>query len=117
MNQQTSAIILLILIMLLLLAIAYFGTGILVKRATRAVIKTFRDNQALTPENARALEEMGFKGRSFLQFKAFRDYKPAALQFLMRHNVIQATEEGKFYLSEEVLYQTGIEQNLQGRKG
>ena len=116
MSPTTNAVILLILILLLLLAIAYFGTGILVRRATRAVIRMFRDNQALTPEKALTMLELGFKGRSILQFKALRDYKPAALQFLMKNNIILVTEEGKFYLSEETLYQTGIEQHISGRK-
>jgi hypothetical protein len=115
-NQQTSAIIILILFIILLLVIAYFGTGILVRRATRSVINTFRDNGATSPEKALTLDQMGIKGRSLLQFKAFRDYRPAALQFLMRNNIVQATEDGRFYLSEEVLYQSGIEQNIGGQK-
>jgi len=38
----------------------------------------------------------------------FRDYKPAALQGLIRVEIVQVTEEGKVYLSEEKLKTTKL---------
>lgn len=116
MNESTSAIIILILIMLLLLAGAYFGTGFLVRRALRTVIKTFRDKMALTPDTAMTIEELGLQARSFFQFRGLRDYKPSALQFLIKQNIVQSTEEGKLFLSEQALLQSDIEQRI-GRSG
>jgi hypothetical protein len=109
MSESTRALILLILIIILLLVLAFYGQGLMMKRALRSVIKLLRDHQALTPESAKYLDEIGMKRKSFLQLKAFRDYKPAAIQFLQRQEIILITEEGRIYLSEEKLYQTGIE--------
>ena len=61
----------------------------------------FRQNNAVGPKNARTLEELGLKPKGILESMGRRDYKPRALQFLISVNIIQMTEEGKFYLSEE----------------
>jgi hypothetical protein len=113
MDESTRAIILLVLIMLLLIALAFLGSTFLMRRAIKAVIKMFRDKEAYTPETAKTEEELGFKRRSFIQFKAMRDYKPTALQFLLRSNIVQMTDEGKFYISEEALSQTRLGQQQQ----
>lgn len=114
MNDSTSAVIILILFMLLLLAIAYFGTSIMVKRAMKAVIKRFRDYQALSPEKAMTVQDLGLQSRSFFQFRGLRDYKPSALQFLMKNEIVLATEDGKLFLSEQALLQSDIEQRIGG---
>lgn len=109
MSQTTSAIILIILAMLLLLVIAFVASNFLMKRAIRDVLKMFRTGQATSPETAKFQDELGFKRRSLIQFNALRDYKPTALQLLLRHNVIQTTDDGRVYLSEETLSTTNIE--------
>jgi hypothetical protein len=38
-----------------------------------------------------------------------RDYKPQALDALMQMGVVKVTEDGKLYLSEEKLAETGFE--------
>ena len=80
----------------------------MMKKAMITVIKTFRDKNALNPENARTEEELGFRTRQFLNIAIIRDYKPIVFQFLMRKDIIRLTEEGKFYLSEEALFQSGL---------
>lgn len=99
----------LVLIMLVLILIAFVASNFLMKRAIRDVLKMFRTGQAMTPETAKFQDELGFKKRSFIQFKALRDYKPTALQVLIRNNIVQVTEEGRVYLSEETLAGTNIE--------
>ncbi len=116
MSESTRIIIFLILIMILLLALAFLGSNFLMRRAIKAVIKMFRQGEALTPETAKTSEELGFKRKSFLQFKALRDYKPSAMNILMRADIIQTTEDGRLFLSEDRLMQTNLEQKLSGQK-
>jgi hypothetical protein len=115
-TESTRVIVVLILAMVLLLALAFLGSNFLMRRAIKAVIKMFRQGQALTPETAKTSEELGFKRKSFLQFKAMRDYKPSAMNILMRADVIQTTEDGRLFLSEERLMQTNVEQKLGGQR-
>ncbi len=95
--------------MIFLIFVAFVASNFLMKRAIRDVLKMFRAGQAFTPETAKFQDELGFKRRSFIQFKALRDYKPTALQILIRNNIVQVTEEGKVYLSEEALLATNLE--------
>jgi hypothetical protein len=86
------------------------------KRALKSVIKSFRDFQALTPETAKMAFDLGFKRRGLLQIRGFRDYKPAALQFLQKQDIVLVTEDGRLYLSEQTLLTSGIESRLAGKK-
>lgn len=110
MSESTRAVILLILIIILLLALAFFGSTFLVKRAINTVIKRFKDNDALTPETAKTVADLGLARKGFFQLKAFRDYKPAALDLLIRNNVIQITEDNRLFLSQENLDKTNFGQ-------
>jgi hypothetical protein len=115
-NQSTQAIILIILIFIILIVTALFVTSFLVKRAVRDVINIFRKNQALTPDKAMKIDELGLQARSFLQFRGLRDYKPSALEYLMKNNIVLMTEDQRLYLSEEALFQSNIEQNISGKR-
>lgn len=92
---------------LILLGIAFILVMLVVpqlmmKRAIPKVIQAFRQNNAVGEKHAKLLEEMGLKPKGLLESAGrLRDYKPRALQFLISINVIQATEDGKFYISEE----------------
>jgi len=110
MDESTRAIIMLVLVMLLLIALAFLGSAFLMRRAIKAVIKMFQAQEAFTPETAKTEDELGFKRRSFIQFKAMRDYKPTALQFLMRNNIVQMTDDGRLFISREALAQTKLGQ-------
>jgi hypothetical protein len=111
-SDSTRVLIIFILVILILLAVAFVGSNFMARRAIKSVIKMFRNGQALSLDTAKTSEELGFRPRRMLQLRATRDYKPAAMQFLMKHNVIQATEDGRLYLSEEALSQTNIEHRL-----
>jgi hypothetical protein len=115
-SESTRILIIFILCMLLLLALGFMGQMWMMKRALKSVFKTFRDNNALTPENAKLAVDLGFKRKSFLQVKAFRDYKPTAITMLQRQEIVLMTEDGRIYLSEEALLQSHIEERLMGKK-
>ena len=112
MSQQTSSLIILVLFIILLIALAFVGSTILMKRAFRAVIKMFRDHNALTIETAQWAQDIGLKRKSMLAFGGLRDYKPSVLQFLMKQDIVRTNEEGKVFLSEEALQRSGIETRL-----
>jgi hypothetical protein len=115
--NESNQVFVIIVIIILLLVLAFFGTSYLSKRAIKSVIKSLRDNQALSPATARLPEELGLERKGALQLRSLRDYKPAAIQLLQQHEIIQNTGEGKIYLSEEKLLQSGFENRLYGRGG
>jgi hypothetical protein len=92
----------------LLLLLAFIGSRFLLTRAIKKVVGAFRDNNALTAAKAMSLEDLGLVKRGMLQFEALRDYRPMALQLLIRSNIIQQTKSGHFFLSEETLAQSMI---------
>jgi hypothetical protein len=102
-SESTRALILFILVLILLLAVAFAASNWMMRRAMKKVIKMLRDGQALSSETARTTEQLGFKQRQMLQFKLWRDYTPAALQMLITANIIQSTDDGRLFLSEENL--------------
>ena len=72
------------------------------KRAIPKVIQIFKEHNATSIKNAKTLEEIGIKLPSIMQeLFSRRDYKQYALKGLMTAGVIQMTEDGKVYLSEE----------------
>jgi hypothetical protein len=103
MDESTRAIILIILVLLLFLAIALAISRILLKRALKRVVMMFRDHNALNPASALTPEELGFKSRGFMQMGMLRDYKPMALQILMRGDIVHETGDGRLFLSEDRL--------------
>ena len=98
-----SVIILVLMVVLFLVAIIAIPQW-MVKRAMRQVIGLLREHNATSAENARALDELGFKPRGIMQNALRgRDYKPYAVDIMVRAQVIQITEDGRLYLSEEKL--------------
>ena len=80
-----------------------------IKRAIPQVIKMFMDNNAVGIKNAKTEEELGFKRRGMLEgiFKP-RDFKPHALTALIQAEIIRMTEDGKLYLAEDKLIESGF---------
>ena len=74
------------------------------KRAIKQVIKRFRDREACDPDSAKTIDELGLTPPSFRErLMRFRDYKPAAMNGLVRVGIIQVTGDGRFYLAEDKL--------------
>jgi hypothetical protein len=109
MNNST---VIIIAVMVILIVLAYFFSTYTARRSMRQVIKTLRDNQALTPETAKFPQELGFKKQAMIQMGVLRDHKPAAIQLLTNSGVIKVTDEGKLYLSEADFQRSGIEKRL-----
>jgi hypothetical protein len=107
-NQQTSTFLLIILFAILLLVLAAMGSNYLLKRAMRAVIKALRVHNALTAETAQFAEDVGLKKKGLFQNNGLRDYKPMALDFLRKQEIVITTQEGKVFLSEEALSRTAF---------
>jgi len=101
---------LLIILMVIILGVALFAIPRWrMKRAIPQVIRMFREQNAVGVKNAKTEEELGFKQRSFLEgmFRR-RDFKPHALTALIQAEIIQITEDGKLYLLEEKLIDSGF---------
>jgi len=82
----------------------------LTRRAARQVIKILRKHNATDSKTARTVDELGLQTPGVLQrMGRRRDYKPLALNGLMQAGVIQVTEDGRLYLSEEKLASFGLE--------
>ena len=80
---------------------------LLIARAIPKVIKIFRKNYAVGVKNAKTVEELKLQPKGLVdRMMRPRDYKPRALQFLMHINVVQMTDDGRVYLSEENLART-----------
>ena len=95
---------LLLLLTALVLILIFVLPQILLTRAITSVIRVFRQNKALNPQNAKSLDELGLRPKSMMQ-SIFRgtQYKTTALMALRNSSVIQTTQEGKLYLSEDNL--------------
>jgi len=108
-NEEGTApmqLVLLILIFLVLLVVIPMSLN---KRAIIQVIKRLRQQGALDIESAKTIDELRLNPPTFRErIMRFRDYKPAALQGLIRVGIVQVTEDGKVFLSEEKLKTTKL---------
>ena len=97
-------IVIIIGILLVLVGISLWLSRIFMARAIRSLIGTLREARATTSATARTAEELDLRPRSTLRdFHVLRDYRPYALQILMRAGVVEVTEDGKLFLSQERL--------------
>ena len=100
-----------IIVMVLLAIVSFF---ILprwrLKRATRQVIRSFREHNATSIKNTKTFDELGLSPRGLVDglFRG-RDYKPYAIRMMIKVEILKETEDGKFYLSEDRLYASGFE--------
>lgn len=100
-----------VIFILVLVAIFILGAFVLpqirIRRAIRSVIRIFEHHNAIGVKGAKPIEELGLAPKPMLlRMIKPRDYKAQALQILMRSDIVQTTEDGKFYLSEESLTTT-----------
>ena len=105
MNETVFIIIIVILMGVALFIIPQWR----IKRAIPQVIKMFRDSNAVGIKNAKTQEELGFKQPGTLEVLfTRRNYKRHALNALIQAEIIQMTEDGKLYLTEEKLIKAGF---------
>jgi hypothetical protein len=82
----------------------------LMGRALRQVVRIFRQHNAIDSKTARTIDELGLKPPGvFERMMRRRDYKPQALDALMKAEIIKATGDGRLYLSEDKLADLGLE--------
>ena len=72
------------------------------RKACLFILEDLKRQKALDPDSAVALP---YAKRSALHF-GLRDYRPNALSFLVKHDFIRVTEQGKCYLNEANGYGT-----------
>lgn len=74
------------------------------------MIKIFRQNSALDKKTAKTIDELGLRPRGFMEGMFHgRDFKPYALDALVKAEIIKSTEDGRIYLDEEKLMDSGVE--------
>jgi len=102
-----SDVLFIVLMVILFIVVMLVVPQWMLTRNVPKVIRIFRQQNAVGGKNAKTIEELGLLPKSMFQ-RMFnrRDYKPQALQFLIRTTVVEMTEEGKVYLNEETLMQT-----------
>jgi len=75
------------------------------KKAMPSIVQVFRDHSAVGRDNAKTIAELGlvFNISKSTIVRMFRppDHRLMALASLITADVVQTTEEGKYYLSEE----------------
>ena len=101
------------LFILLLVMLGVLGFWVLprmrVKRAVNQVVAIFEHNNALDVRSARTIDELGLRPPTFLQSMIrMRDFKPYALQVLMKAEVVLQTDGGRLYLSQDRLAATNV---------
>lgn len=102
-----------VLFIILILVIAGLALFVIpqwrLRRAIPQVIQIFREHNAISVKNAKTIDELGLRPRTFMEgmFRG-RDYKPYALRALIKAEIIQMTEDGRLYLSEDKLISSGL---------
>jgi hypothetical protein len=72
-------------------------------------VAIFEHNNALDVRSARTIDELGLKPPTCLEgMMRMRDFKPYALQILMKAEVVSQTDGGRLYLSQDRLAATNL---------
>jgi len=108
---MSNVLIIVVLIILMILALFVIPQW-RVSRSIREVIRIFRAQNAVSSKTARTIDELGLRPRGIMEgMLRGRDYKPHALQSMIKAEIIQVTEDGKLYLSEDKLLTSGLERS------
>jgi hypothetical protein len=87
----------------LFLLAAFVVQGFMFRRAAFKVIRIFRDNHSFCSEGYKTIDELGLRAKSFMERMfhfGLRDYKPHALQALIKAEIVRRTSDGKVCLLE-----------------
>ena len=107
MSMIVTDILFIVIIIIAFILAFIFIPQLMLMRNVPKVIRIFRKQNAVGENNAKTIEELKLQPKSMFQrMLSRRDYKPQALQFLLRTTVIKMTEDGKVYLNEDNLYRT-----------
>lgn len=107
------ATLIVVIIIIVGLAVGLLAPQLLLRRAASQVIKIFLKQNIANPQSARMPEELNLQQQSYVQrMVSLRDYKPAALDMLVKAGIIISMEDGKLYLSEQELMNTSLGRRL-----
>jgi len=108
---DTNALFILILVILALLGF-FVLPRMRMKRAVSQVVAIFERNNALDLRSAKTIDELGLRPPTFLEgMMRMRDFKPYALQILMKADVVRHTDGGRLYLLQDKLAATNIDRS------
>lgn len=96
--------IVLLLMAFLLLVAVFVLPRLRMRKSFTTIIRQFRENNAVDPQHARRAEDLkiDFESRTPSLFQT-GDEESDAARLLLNAGIIQRTEDGKLYLSEESL--------------
>jgi hypothetical protein len=95
---ETVQIILVIIILVLVFIMAKRLQGIKINRAFKIIISDLKDQKAFDPSSAVTLPYA-----SPVLFRiGLRDYRPRAITYLVQSGIVGMTEQGRFYLKQNV---------------
>ncbi len=99
--MQSITIFLTILFFLAMLFLTLMLSFFMQSKALKSLVRAFRRQKAFNAARAVGAADLGISKQHILFRK--RDYKPQMLQFLISAGVVQATEDQRFFFSEEKL--------------
>jgi len=106
--MSTTALFILLLVILAVLGL-WVLPRIRIRRAINQVVAIFEHSNALDLRSARTIDELGLRPPTFLEsMMRMRDFKPYALQILMKAEVVSQTDGGRLYLSQDRLAATNL---------
>lgn len=103
MSESVKVVIIIIIAFILLWVFGTLFMRLTFKRTVKKLLIMFRKAQAFSPETAKYLDEIGIREKPLLYFEVMRDYSPQILEMLIKENIVQMTDEGKLFLSEQAL--------------
>ena len=109
--MNTTALFILLIIILAILGF-FVLPRIRIRRAVNQVVAIFERTNALDARSAKTIDELGLRPPTFLEgMLRIRDFKPYALQILMKDDVIRQTDGGRLYLSQDQLAAINIDRD------
>ncbi len=91
-------------VLVLLLALVFLIRLYMMRRAIKQVIEIFRKRHSLCPSNAKTIDELGLAPPDFIdRIVRKKDYKPYALQVLIKLGIVRMVGDGRVCMSEERL--------------
>ena len=112
--MEINGILIIVLLVVVLLAGMFLIPQWRLRRAIHQVIRIFRDHNAVSVRDAKTVDALGLRPRGMLEgmFSVrLRDYKKHALDALMKADIIQTTDDGRLYLSEDKLFASGLDKS------
>ncbi len=107
--MSTNALFILLIVILAILGF-FLLPRLRIKRAINQVVAIFERNSALDARSAKTIEELGLTPPTFLEgMLRMRDFKPYALQILMKADVVLQTDGGRLYLAQDRLAAANID--------